>query len=76
MALSAKDRHFILINTVIEHERMFTVLGHLCSNDPDKTMFLAEIEASIKGHIKALVEMEPCSETQTDRELSDATSPR
>ena len=54
MPLSHEDRRHILINVQIEQERMFTVLGHLCSSDPEKAGFLAEIETILKDCLKRL----------------------
>ena len=56
MSLSAEDRHHILVNVTIEHERMFTVLGHVCANDPDKTDYLAKIETVLKDCVRTFEE--------------------
>jgi hypothetical protein len=56
MPLSAEDRRYILVNTTIEHERMFTILARLCGDDPDKSTFLTEIETALKDCLKRLEE--------------------
>ncbi len=58
MPLSANDRRNILVNVRIEHERMFTILGRLCANDPDKIDFLASIESALKDRLETLEQIE------------------